>query len=64
MSLRENTYQQIIKFNKKIFQEKIRRRKQAAKLPFEVKLEIVEELNALIKDFAEIRKEKHDGIHS
>jgi hypothetical protein len=59
MSLRKNTYQQITEFNQKTFQEKAKRRKQQAKLPFEAKLEIVEELNALIRDFAERRANKN-----
>ena len=59
MSLTGNTYQQIIEFNQKTFQEKAKRRKQQAKLPFEVKLEIVEELNALIRDFSERRANKN-----
>jgi hypothetical protein len=36
----------------------MKRRRQEAKLPFEEKLKIVEELNALVRDFDEIRKEK------
>ena len=59
MSLRKNTYQQIIEFNQKTLQEKAKRRKQAAKHPFEDKLEIVEELNALIRDFSERRANKN-----
>jgi hypothetical protein len=52
MSLKKDIYQQAIEFNKKTFQEKARRRRQEAKLPFEKKLKIVEELNALVRDFA------------
>lgn len=55
MTSRKNTYQQIIEYNKKTFQEKVKRRRRQAKLPFEKKLEIVGELNALIRDFAEKR---------
>lgn len=59
MSLRKNTYQQIIEFNKKTFHEKAKRRRREAKLPFEEKLKIVEELNALIRDFAGRRANKN-----
>ncbi len=59
MSLRRNTYNQIIEFNKKTFQEKTKRRRQEAKLSFEEKLKIVEELNTLIRDFAEKRASKN-----
>jgi len=55
MSLRKNTYQQIIEFNKMTFQEKGKRRRREAKLPFEEKMKIIEELNTLISDFAENR---------
>lgn len=58
MSSRKNTYRQAMEFNQKTFQEKAKRRRQAAKLPFEAKLEIVEELNTLIKYFAERRLNK------
>ena len=58
MSLGKNTYQQIIEFNKKTFHEKAKRRRREAKLSFEEKLEIIEELNALISDFAESRAKK------
>jgi len=51
MSLKRNIYQQMIEFNKKTFQEKAKRRRQEANLPFEKKLKIVEELNALVRDF-------------
>ncbi|MEW6686750.1 MAG: DUF1573 domain-containing protein [Candidatus Edwardsbacteria bacterium] len=45
-----------MKFNKKTFKEKAKRRRQTARLPFEEKLKIVEELNALIRDFAEMKR--------
>jgi len=64
MNLRKNIYQQIIEFNQKTFQEKVRRRRQNAKLSFETKLEIVEELNALIKDFAEKRTIRYVKDHT
>ena len=57
MNSKSNTYQQIIAFNHKTFQEKAKRRKQEAKLPFEAKLDIVEQLNDLIRDFAERRSQ-------
>jgi len=55
MSLKENIYQQAREFNKKTFQEKAKRRRRQAKLSFEEKLKIIEELNTLIWDFAEKR---------
>jgi len=58
MSLKENIYQQAREFNKKTFQEKAKRRRRQAKLSFEEKLKIVEELNTLMKDFAEKRSNK------
>jgi hypothetical protein len=58
MNSKKNTYQQIIEFNKKTFLEKVKKRKQNAKLPFEEKLKIVGELNALIMDFKERRTGK------
>lgn len=58
MSSKRNIYRQMIEFNKKTFQEKAKRRRQEAKLPFEKKLKIVEELNTLIRDFAERRARK------
>jgi hypothetical protein len=64
MSLRKNTYQQIIEFNQKLFQEKAKRRKQEAKLHFEAKLKIVEELNSLIRDFAERRAKNNMKNHA
>jgi hypothetical protein len=59
MNLRKNTYRQIMEFNKKTFREKARRRRREAKLPFEEKLKIVEELNTLIGDFAGRRANKN-----
>jgi|GEM_PF-1487012 len=58
MSLKENIYQQAREFNKKTFQEKAKRRRRQAKLSFEEKLKIIEELNTLMKDFAEKRSNK------
>ncbi len=59
MSSKRNIYRQMIEFNKKTFQEKTKRRRQEAKLSFEEKLKIVEELNTLIRDFAEKRASKN-----
>jgi hypothetical protein len=59
MSSRKNIYREIIQYNKKTFQEKVKRRRRQAKLSFEEKLEIVEELNTLIRDFAEKRAKKN-----
>jgi nitrogen fixation protein FixH len=59
MSLRKNTYQQIIEFNKKTFHQKAKRRRRQAKLPFEEKLTILEELNTLVRDCAEKRVNKN-----
>ena len=59
MSLRKNIYQQIIEFNEKTFQEKAKRRRRQAKLPFEEKLKIVEELNTLVSDFSAKRAIKN-----
>ena len=58
MNSGKNISEQIREFNKKTFQEKAKRRRQEAKLPFEEKLKIVEELNTLIRDFAENRANK------
>jgi hypothetical protein len=55
MSSKKNIRRQIIEFNKKTFLEKAKKRREQAKLPFEEKLKIVEELNALVRDFAEKR---------
>ena len=51
MSLKRNTYKQIIEFNRRTFQKKMKRRRQLARLPFEEKLKIIEEINALSKVF-------------
>ena len=56
--LNEDIYLQVREFNKKTFQEKAKRRRRQAKLSFEEKLKIVEELNTLMKDFAEKRSNK------
>ena len=58
MSSRKNTFQQIREFNKRTFHEKAERRQRQAKLAFEEKLKIIEELNTLIRDFAENRANK------
>jgi len=58
MSSRKDTYRQIREFNEKTFREKAKRRRRNAKLPFEEKLKIVEELNILIEDFAKNRENK------
>lgn len=55
MNSGEDIYRQVIEYNKKTFQEKAKRRRQEAKLPFEEKLKIVEELNDLVRYFAEQR---------
>lgn len=62
MNSSRNTFQPAKEFNQKTFQAKAVRRKQAARLPFETKLEIVEELNALIRDFAANRN-KNRAAH-
>ena len=55
MSSKKDINREIIEFNKKTFLEKEKRRREQAKLPFEEKLKIVEELNALVRYFAEKR---------
>jgi hypothetical protein len=52
---KKNIKNQIIEFNQKTFIEKAKRRKEQANLSFEEKLKIVEELNSLVRDFAEKR---------
>ena len=64
MNLGKNTYHQIIEFNEKTFREKAKRRRREAKLPFEEKLKIIEELNTLIRDFAERRTNRNSGVAS
>lgn len=58
MSSRKSIDRKIVEFNKKTFREKEKRRREQAKLPFEEKLKIVEELNALVSDFAQRRSKK------